>query len=416
MDYMQIIIWTAYFLSLYFVSFWMLTFFENGILTKEKKLRRYPKVTIAIPAYNEEKNVQKSIDSILKLDYPKHLLQLIIIDDGSKDNTAHIIQQVIKQHSDRNIHFIQQQNAGKGAALNAALAQAEGDYFVCLDADSEIENDALLKMLPHFTSDDVAVVLPLMKVRTPKTILQKLQWCEYLLNFFYKSLMASINCVHVAPGPFSLYRKKVLEEVGGFAVNNLTEDFEITLKIQKRHYKIIQLLNAVVYTGTPTTFKAFCKQRNRWYKGTLLNLFDYKNMIFNKKYGDFGLLQLPRVMFSGILAVFVIGLTSWKYLFKPLSERIGNWSSINFDLGVFLQKFTFEISWIDFNYTNLFFAFVSIVLSLIIINFAYTYTKEKVFKYGFFSVPAYILAYGLLASIIWTTVFIDLLRGKKQRW
>jgi len=415
MELLQILVLVAFYLSLYFITFWLLTFFEKGILTEEKELTHFPNVTVALPVYNEEKNVAKSILSVLALDYPSNKLQVIVVNDGSKDNSLSVIKQLIKEHPKRNILLIDQKNAGKGAVLNTALRRATGEYFVCLDSDSEISSDALKKMLPHFT-DDVAVVLPLMKVRTPKTILQKLQWCEYLLNFFYKSLMATINCVHVAPGPFSVYKKKVLEEVGGFAVNNLTEDFEITLKIQKKHYKIIQLLNATVYTGTPQTFAAFCKQRNRWYKGTLLNLFTYKNMIFNKKYGDFGMLQLPRVLLSGFLAVTFIGLTGWRFILKPLINKINNWSSINFDFSVFLRNLQFNFTWFDLNFTNLFFGIVSLTLSLIIINYAYHYTKEKVFRYGFVSVPIYILAYGLLASIVWLTVFVDLLRGKKQRW
>ena len=139
-------------------------------------------------------------------------------------------------------------------------------------------------------------------------------------------------------------------------------------------------------------------------------------MIFNRKYGDFGMLQLPRVMFSGFLAVAFISLTSYRYIFKPLYKQIVNWSSINFDLLVFLQNLHFPFTWFDFNYTNLFFAIVSLTLSLIVINYAYSFTREKVFKHGFISVPVYIVVYGLLAAFVWLTVFIDLATGKKQKW
>jgi len=300
--------------------------------------------------------------------------------------------------------------------LNNALKNCNSEFFVCLDADSTVERDALIKMLPHFEDPKVAVVLPLMKIKAASSALQKLQWCEYLLNFFYKSLMSVIDCVHVAPGPFSVYRKKVLDEVGGFAENNLTEDLEVSLKIQKKHYKLLQLLNAEVYTKAPVSFKAFCKQRNRWYKGTLLNLFDYRSMIFNKKYGDFGVMQLPRVMFSGFLAVSFISLTLYRYAFKPIYKHLSNWASINFDFLVFLKNLKFPFTWFDFNYTNLFFAIVSLTLSLLVINYAYKFTREKVFKHGFISVPLYIVAYGLLAAFVWLTVFVDLARGKKQKW
>ncbi len=416
MDVGQILVWSAFYVSLYFIVFWLLTFLEYGILSPSKPSRKLPFVTIAIPAWNEEKTIMKTLQSVLDLEYPPEKLDIIVVDDGSKDKTRFLVNQFITEHPSLSLRLFQQPNGGKGSAMNVALRHAKGEFFVCLDADSMPAPSALKLMLPYFTSDNVAVVLPLMKIYEPKTLLQKLQWCEYLLNFFYKSLMASLNCVHVAPGPFSVYRKKALESVGGFAEKNLTEDFEVTLKLQKKHYQLIQLFDAVVYTHAPYTFKAFCKQRNRWYKGTLLNLFTYRSMILNKRYGDFGLVQLPRVLLSGFLAVGFIGFTSYRYVLQPLFKRIGDWSSIHFDFTVFLRHFTFDWSWIDLNYTNLFFALVSISLSLFIIRYAYRYTKEKVFRYGFLSVPAYIFAYGLLASFVWLTVFLDLVRGKRQQW
>ncbi len=416
MDWMQIIVWIAFYSSLYILMFWLVTFFEKGIYTEKRKISRFPFVTIVIPAYNEEKKIVETVNSVLSLNYPKESYEIIVVDDGSKDNTFNVINDYIK-NKDTNVKLMHQSNSGKGSALNNALRKSRGEFFVCLDADSTIDKDALVKMLPHFeSSNKIAVVLPLMKIRYPTTKLQKLQWCEYLLNFFYKSLMSVVDCVHVAPGPFSVYRKSVLDEVGGFAENNLTEDLEVSLKLQKKHYKLLQLLDAEVYTKAPATFKAFCKQRNRWYKGTLLNLFDYRNMIFNSKYGDFGMLQLPRVMFAGFLAIAFISLTSYRYIFKPLYRHVVNWNAINFDFSVFFRNLKFPFTWYDINYTNLFFAIVSLSLALLVINYAYRFTREKVFKHGFVSVPIYVLTYGLLAAFVWLTVFIDLARGKKQRW
>lgn len=418
MDPFMILIWIAFVVSLFFVIFWLLAFLEGSIFVdSDKKIKRHPFVTIAVPAYNEEKIILRNLDSLANLNYPKDRFEIIVVNDNSKDNTKKAVENFIKEHHGCDIILINNRaNHGKGYNMNLVLKMAKGEYFVCLDADSWVERDALINMLPYFDNKDIAVVLPLIKIENPKSYLQKLQWCEYLLNFFYKSLMATLDCVHVAPGPFSVYRKKVLQDVGGFAEGNLTEDFEVTLKIQRNHYRIIQLLDTTVYTSSPKTFNAFIKQRNRWYKGTMLNLFDYRDMIFNRKYGDFGVVQLPRVLLSGFLAVFFIGFTSYRYVLKPLYNKILHWSSINFDFSVFLRHLKWEISWIDLNYTNLFFGFVSLTLGLIVIYYAYNFTKEKVFKYGFVSVPLYIVAYGLLASAVWATVFFDLVRGKKQRW
>ena len=271
-------------------------------------------------------------------------------------------------------------------------------------------------MIPRFEDKEVAIVLPLMKISTPKSFLQKIQWSEYLINFFYKSLMGTLNCVHVAPGPFSVYRKKVLEEVNGFDEKNLTEDLEITLRIHKLHYKIVQLLDAEVYTNAPNTLKGFYKQRNRWYKGTMFNMFNYKWMVFNKSYGDFGMLQMPRVFISGFLAVSLLILGLYRFVFKTLFDHIYRWSKINFDLLSVIKNAKLNFSWIQINFTNLFFLLVGIILGGIVIYYAHRFTKEKILRYGILSLPAYLLLYSILVSGVWLGVFIEMLLQKRQKW
>ena len=272
-------------------------------------MRKKLSTSILIPAYNEDKTIKRTIQSVINLDYPKDRLEIIIVNDGSTDNTAEIVKKIINEKCGSYIKLINQKNGGKGVALNNAIKKAKGEFFVCLDADSFIKEDALKKMLPEFENPDVAIVLPLMKVKNPQTIVEKIQWYEYLINFFYKKLMAKLDCVHVSPGPFSVYRKKILEKIGSFDENNLTEDLEITLRTQKYHYKIVQLLSTEVYTYAPKTLKAFYKQRRRWYKGTVLNLVKHRSMMFNPKYGDFGMMQLPGVLLSGVMILSIILIT-----------------------------------------------------------------------------------------------------------
>ncbi|MBI2670957.1 glycosyltransferase family 2 protein [Candidatus Woesearchaeota archaeon] len=381
-----------------------------------KRLKKLPEVSVAIPAYNEEDNIEKTISSVLNLDYPKHLLELVVVNDGSTDKTEHIINNIINSNKDRNIKLITQKNSGKGSALNKALEISKGEFFVVLDADSFANSDALKKMLPSFEDKDVAIVLPLMKIHNPRSFLQRVQWSEYLINFFYKSLMGALNCVHVAPGPFSVYRKKILKEAGGFDERNLTEDLEITLRIHKAHYKVVQLLNTEVYTNAPDTLKDFYKQRNRWYKGTMFNMFNYKWMVFNKRYGDFGMLQMPRVFISGFLAVSLLLLTLYRFVFKTAFDHIYRWSKINFDLLSVIRNLSFDFSWIEVNFTNLFFFVVSIILGAIVIFYAHRFTKEKMLRYGIFSLPAYLILYSILVSGVWLGVFIEMLLKRKQKW
>src|SRR3989338_2603352 len=323
-EVLKAILWTAYFISLYFAVFWLLVLLENRPRRKAKKLERLPFVSIVIPAYNEEKKLRPTVESVLKLDYPKEKYEVIVINDGSRDNTEKTSREIIKEYKDFNIRLFSQKNKGKGAALNNGLRRSKGEYFICLDADSYVSKDALRKILPHFT-DKVAAVLPLLKVSRPKTLLQKMQWLEYLVNMFYKELMSKLDCVHVAPGPFSVYKKSILQKVGGFDENNLTEDLEISLRLQKHNYRIVQLLNTDVYTIAPSNFKELYKQRNRWYKGSVLNAITYRKMMFNRNYGDFGIIQMPTIIISGMIAM-VILISLAYYMLRPQIEYIHNLS------------------------------------------------------------------------------------------
>ena len=409
-DILTLTIWISYVISLYIILFWLIVYIEDGFNDDNKDIKSYPVVSVVIPAYNEEETIAKTVDSVLNLDYPKDKLEIIVINDGSKDKTA----EIVKTYS--NVTLINQENSGKGVALNKGLDIAKGEFFVCLDADSMVKEDALKKMLPHFENSDIAAVLPLMKIIKPKTWIQKVQWCEYLINFFYKKLMGILDCIHVAPGPFSVYRKSIIKELGGFDKNNLTEDLEISLRLQKYHYKILQVLNAEVFTTAPDNFKDFYKQRNRWYKGTLLNIWNYRFMIFNPEYGDFGMLQLPRVAFAGVIAISLMAVIFYNHILKPLLIKLYDLSFIKFNIAYSVDRIIERFDILNLNYTNLFFAVVMMILGLYVLRLSYNYTREKIFKEGYFAVPAYLILYSMLASWVWLGVIFDLIRGKTQKW
>ncbi|MCX6711471.1 MAG: glycosyltransferase [Candidatus Woesearchaeota archaeon] len=373
MEISTIVIWVAYFISLYLITFWLLVFLEKGSKDLAKgPLTYFPFISITVPAYNEEKTIKKTIDSLLNLNYPKDKYEILVVNDGSTDKTKDIVLDLAKKHSI--INLINQTNHGKGSALNHAIRKSKGEFFVCLDADSTIENDALLKMLPHFDDPSVAAVLPRIKVAEGSSnFIRRLQWFEYTNTFFYKKLMSNIDCVHVTPGPFALYKKDILIKVGYFDEHNLTEDLEMAFKLQKSNYKIIQLLDVNVYTNTPQNMKQFYKQRNRWYKGSFSNVINYRHMVFNRKYGEFGLLQMPMILISAFLSIIVFSIIGYYYFFKPIYKSIHNLSFINFNI-------------------------------------------EKISEIGFKTPLYYLFIYPLLVFFIWCIVLYQLLTGKKQRW
>ena len=413
------VIWGAYLFSLYFVVFWLLVLLEGGLKEERKRLKRTPLVSVIVPAYNEEKSIGNTLNSILNLNYPKDKLEILVINDGSTDNTKGIVERIIKNHPSFNIQLVNKENGGKGTALNLGLEKAKGEFFVCLDADSEPEPDCLIKMLPYFEDGKVATVLPLLKVKNPKKLIEKIQWVEYLINLFYKKLMGHINCVHVSPGPFSAYRTDILRKVGGFDENNLTEDLEITLRLQKYDYRIIQLLNVEVLTKAPNSLKAFYKQRNRWYKGTILNMINYRKMIFNKKYGDFGLVMMPWVMIAGFFTVALFFVSLYHFGYIPLKQLISNWNAINFDLTVYFNTFSWDgVKNFIFNINYINFSLGVLGLGLAVTSFVWAYhaAGEKLRTNGTYLLPVYVIIYSWFIATAWTLVLFDLARGKRQKW
>ena len=413
--YVKILLWACYLVSLYFAIFWFLVLMDNEPKPKIKRLKKYPLVSIVIPSYNEEKNLQATLSSVLALKYSRKKIEIIIVNDGSTDNTRKIAENLIAENKNFNIKLINKKNEGKGAALNNGLAIAKGEFFICLDADSRVTKDALQKILPHFTNENIAVVLPLLKVQNPKNLWQKMQWIEYIVNMFYKRLMGRLDCVHVAPGPFSVYRTDVLRKVGGFDEKNLTEDLEIIFRMQSRDYRIIQLLDAEVFTIAPNSFRELYKQRNRWFKGAVLNALRYRSMLFNKRYGDFGYMQIPTILVSGLIAITLI--SSWLYYgLKPYFKAIYNSIFIDFDFYTLIKTFKLDFSVLDINYMVALVGTITLVISVFVLIKSHKETNESVKKHGTIPMLSYLFFYFLVIGFIWMGIMLDFMRGKKQKW
>ncbi|MEK6823215.1 MAG: glycosyltransferase family 2 protein, partial [Nanoarchaeota archaeon] len=194
---MTVLLWLAAIISLYFAVFWFLVLLDAPPQHRKRSMTSLPKVSVIIPAYNEEDCIRDTMESVLALEYPADKLQVIVVNDGSKDRTEEEAKKVIAAHPASDILYIAKQNGGKGTALNMGIAQASGEFIATMDSDSGVEPAALRKMLPYFADDTIVAVVPSMKVREPKTWLQRVQWYEYVVNIFYKELMGRLDCLHV---------------------------------------------------------------------------------------------------------------------------------------------------------------------------------------------------------------------------
>lgn len=410
----NIVVWITYFVGLYFAIFWFLTFINVGIPKDHvRKLKKFPLVTIAIPVYNRESTVAMTIKSALALNYPKDKLEILVIDHGSSDKSL----EVMKKFGDKIkiISIGRKPGERKGKPMNVALAQAKGEFFVCLDADSVATPNSLIEILPHLDDKEVGCVLPSMKVYQPDSFWHRVQNSEYLVNMFYKRLMSYMNCIHVAPGPFSVFRTEIIKKIGGYDSTNLTEDLEITYRLQKNQYKIIQLMNTFVYTVAPRSLRELYTQRNRWFKGAFLNTLKYKGMIFNKKYGDFAFIQLPMVILSGAIAVSLVLITIYFGFIKYLKDFI-DLRFVNFDLWTLIKNINFNFIVYDLDFALILTSVVALIVSATIMAKAFQHSNEKILKQGIIPVAFFFIYYYLIMGLAWLGVIFDLILRRKQNW
>lgn len=254
-----------------------------------------PRVAVFVPSYNEEKTVAQTITSLLSLDYPHDKLEIIVIDDGSKDRTYEM---ALPFTSDSRVKVLQKPNGGKHSAMNLALAHTDAEIVGCLDADSFAAKDALLLSVRAFSDPLVAATTPAIHVHEPKNMLQVIQKAEYSLSIFIRRAFASSDAILVTPGPLSLFRRSAVVKAGGWKHGWGTEDLEMTLQLREQGVKIVNDPAVTVYTTTPRTLPALYKQRVRWTYGFLMNMIDFKHMIGNPKYGALGMVVLPGAIIS----------------------------------------------------------------------------------------------------------------------
>ena len=351
----------------------------------------FPKISVLIPAFNEEKSIAETISAIKKIDYPEHLKEIIAIDDKSTDYTLEILRKI------NGIKVIaKDKNTRKADTLNVGIKEATGEIIAVTDADSFPEPDTFKKMIGYFDDLKVGGVTSTILVKDPKNLLEKFQAIEYYLIAWGRKILDNLDSVYVTPGPLSMYRKKVLEEVGGFDTNNITEDIEIAWKLLKHDYKNRMCLSAKVYTNAPSKLRKWWRQRVRWDIGGLQTMYKYKTSLFKKSQNMFGLFITPRFLISHILSL--TGFFVFLYFaYSHLEEFIlKNFYSIATETSLF------EVNALNFTPS----VFTFFILFLFVITFYYTIiglrtiNKAKLGTRGSFRLVFYMLFYLALYPLV----------------
>lgn len=311
MDGLREVLFYAFsFVSLYVQIFFLYVFIEKRkdllVRTEKIELPEYPGVTITIPAYNESHNIEKTVESLMALDYPKDKLFINIVDDGSTDDTWEIMQQY---KDNPQIKLFTKPNGGKFTANNLGLDNSDTPFVGCLDSDSMVHPESLKRIMTYFFSPDVMAVAPTILTHDPKTIIQKAQSVEYEFSIFVKKMLSFVDAIHVTPGPFSIFRKEVFEKVGQYRHAHNTEDQEIAMRMKENHMRIEHAPDAFVYTIGPLDVKGLYRQRLRWIYGFIKNSFDYRHLVFRRQYGNIGFITLPSGIVSVLSVIFLFFFT-----------------------------------------------------------------------------------------------------------
>ncbi|HVM75139.1 MAG TPA: glycosyltransferase [Candidatus Saccharimonadales bacterium] len=263
-----------------------------------KLLEPPPSVTVLIPAHNEESVIVQTVTSVLLSDLSD--IQVIVVDDGSSDATLDLLQNNFGRNEA--VQIIHQVNRGKAAALNHALAHAKTDIVVTIDADTEIESDAIRKLLRHFSDPSVGAVAGNVKVGNRSRWLTRWQALEYITSQnMEKRAFDLLNCITVVPGALGAWRKKAIEDAGGITADTVAEDADLTIGIRRLGWRVTYDEEAIAWTEAPETPKALIRQRFRWTFGTLQSFWKHHDTLFKPKYGTLGWIALPNIFIFQIL-------------------------------------------------------------------------------------------------------------------
>ncbi|MFT3979361.1 MAG: glycosyltransferase [Ferruginibacter sp.] len=263
-------------------------------------------VSIIVPAYNEELNAVKTVQALLQQDYP--LFDIIFVDDGSKDDTYRIVQEAFK-NNDR-VTVLTKFNGGKASALNFGIQHTPHDYVICIDADTQLKPDAVSLLMKSFfvqprkgaDTGEIAAVAGNVKVGNEHNLLTRWQSIEYTTaQNFDRRAFDLVNGITVVPGAIGAFKKAAIEKAGGFTTDTLAEDCDLTIRILRCGYRVVNCNEAIAITEAPETLRQFMKQRFRWSYGIMQAFWKNKDACFNPRYKGLGMIALPNILLFQII-------------------------------------------------------------------------------------------------------------------
>ncbi|MFA6583569.1 MAG: glycosyltransferase [Elusimicrobiaceae bacterium] len=289
----MIVLILRYFLLIYFSSL-------NFLLPHPKReLTEFPLVSILLPAFNEGVGIENAIKSALGQNYPN--IEVIVIDDGSSDNTIAQASRYSGFHGNGKLTIITQPNQGKATALNNGIAASHGQFILCMDGDSLLDPNVLKEIIPRFDNPKIGAVAGNVKVANRHKTLTKLQALEYIegLNMV-KRAQSFFQTVNIIPGPLGVFRRTAIVGVGGYDHDTFAEDCDLTIKLLRAGWKVEYEPDAISWTEAPEKVIPLLTQRYRWTRGILQSLKKHSAMLFKNSVWDRTSLVLWYMLFEAL--------------------------------------------------------------------------------------------------------------------
>lgn len=294
-----------------------------------------PLVSVMIPAWNESKGVLNTIKTILENTYCN--LEIIVVNDGSTDESDQLIKEFIKNYNntekiknDIKIIYEYKENGGKGSALNKAIELSHGEILISIDADCIVATDTIKNFVVAFANPKVMAAVGNVKIGNIKKIIGVIQYLEYLFSFYFKKAESIMNSIYIIGGAAGAFRREVFEKIGLYNTNNITEDIDLSVRIQDAGMKIVYVDKAIVYTEGAETVDGLNKQRFRWKHGRFNTFKENRHLFFstNKRHNKIlSWFILPLAIFGELQISLELFFILFLYLYAFLTNDFSSFIS-----------------------------------------------------------------------------------------
>lgn len=322
-----------------FISPWhdVLTAFNRYKERRFKPAKKYePMVSVLVPGWNEEDGIVTTAQALLKSSYKN--MEIILIDNASTDNTETNVRNLIREYDNSQEHdvpgikimYLKEERQGKGHALNKGIKIASGEIIISIDADCYVPPETVENFVSYFKDPKISAAVGNVKIGNTDTIIGVIQYLEFLFSFYFKKSDSLLGAIYIIGGAAGAFRKEVFEKLGGYSTSNITEDIDLSVRIQHSGMKIVYAPDALVFTEGAVDLSGLMKQRLRWKRGRFETFFEHRDLFFstNRKHNKIlSWFILPLAVFGDMQLSFELFFLSFLYIYSYLVRDFSSFIS-----------------------------------------------------------------------------------------